>query len=64
MSASAAEQALVCIHEAWESIDFLFFYGDAVAEDFREAFVFLINMQAGLWLVIVEFKTETIYTDH
>lgn len=50
----------------WESIDFFFFffYGDEVAEDFREAFVFLINMQAGSWLPIVEFKTETIYTDH
>lgn len=39
------EQALVCIHEVWERIDF-FFNGDAVAENFREVFIFFINMQA------------------
>lgn len=39
------KQALVCIHEVWESIDF-FFNGDAVAENFREVFMFFINMQA------------------
>jgi hypothetical protein len=39
------EQALVCIHEVWESIDF-FLNGDAVAENFREVFIFFINIQA------------------
>lgn len=42
----------------------IFFYGDDGAGNFREAFMFPINMQAGYWLLIVEFKTETIYTGH